>query len=258
MKLAAFLSVAVIVLIGVGLWLWTPDKSRAVLEAKYLDKSGDLVDVSGVRLHVRDRGPKEAPALIMIHGFGSSLHTWELWSRSLQDDYRVIRFDLPGSGLSAPDPAGDYSDARSMVVLSALMDRLNVAQATLIGNSIGGRIAWKFAALHPERVTKLVLISPDGFASPAVTNERSDTAATVKLMRYVLPKSLLRLNLEAAYGDPSALTKETLDRYYDLILAPGVRDAMIARMDQTQHEDPRPLLQRIRVPVLLIWARRTH
>lgn len=136
MKLAAFLSVAVIVLIGVGLWLWTPDKSRAVLEAKYLDKSGDLVDVSGVRLHVRDRGPKEAPALIMIHGFGSSLHTWELWSRSLQDDYRVIRFDLPGSGLSAPDPAGDYSDARSMVVLSALMDRLNVAQATLIGNSI--------------------------------------------------------------------------------------------------------------------------
>lgn len=103
-------------------------------------------------------------------------------------------------------------------------------------------------------MTKLVLISPDGFASPAVTNERSDTAATVKLMRYVLPKSLLRLNLEAAYGDPSALTKETLDRYYDLILAPGVRDAMIARMDQTQHEDPRPLLQRIRVPVLLIWG----
>ena len=50
------------------------------------------------------------------------------------------------------------------------------------------------------------------------------------------------------------LSEETVDRYYDLLLAPGVRDALIARMAQTVLEDPRPLLRRIEVPVLLVWG----
>lgn len=54
-----------------------------------------MLDVLGVRLHVRESGPKEAPAIIMLHGFGSSLHTWEDWARALEKDYRVIRLDLP-------------------------------------------------------------------------------------------------------------------------------------------------------------------
>ena len=208
-----------------------------------------------MRLRVRDTGPKGAPALIMLHGFGSSLETWEPWARALQTDYRVIRFDLPGTGLSAPDPTGDYTDARSVEVLAALMDRLGLDRASLIGNSIGGAIAWTFAAQHPERVDKLVLISPDGFASPGFAyGQTPDVPVMVKLMRYALPKALVRMNLEAAYGDPSKLTEETVDRYYDLMLAPGIRAAMIARMQQTVRRDPEPLLRRIKAPVLLVWG----
>jgi pimeloyl-ACP methyl ester carboxylesterase len=73
-------------------------------------------------------------------------------------------------------------------------------------------------------------------------------------MQYVLPKPLLRTNLAAAYGDPKTLTDKTVDRYYDLMLAPGVRRAMLARMEQTVREDPVPLLRRIRAPVLLVWG----
>ncbi len=249
------LAVLLIALVAGGLWLWTPDEARAALEAKYLNAPGDMIQVSGTRLHVRESGPKDAPAVIMLHGFGSSLQTWEPWARALQDDYRVIRFDLPGSGLSPPDPTGDYTDARTIEVLTALLDRLGVAHACVIGNSIGGRIAWRFAALNPDRVTKLVLISPDGFESPGIAyGQKPEVPAFVKLMRYVLPRPLLRANLEVAYGDPAALTDETVDRYYDLMLAPGVRDAMIARMEQTVREDPVPLLQRIRAPVLLVWG----
>jgi pimeloyl-ACP methyl ester carboxylesterase len=190
---AIILALLSIALIGGALWLWTPDRSRAELETKYLIEPGDMLEVAGVRLRVRDTGPKEAPALIMLHGFGSSLETWEPWARALQGDYRVIRFDLPGSGLSAPDPTGDYSDARSVEVLAALMDRLGVGRASLIGNSIGGAIAWTFAAQHPERVDKLVLISPDGFASPGLAyGQRPDVPVMVKLMRYALPKALVR------------------------------------------------------------------
>jgi pimeloyl-ACP methyl ester carboxylesterase len=249
------LSFIAALLVGCGIWLWTPGKSYADLEAKYLNAPRDIIGILGTRLHVRDNGPEDAPAVVMIHGFGSSLHTWEPWALVLQSKYRVIRFDLPGSGLSGPDATGDYGDVRTMEILGALMDRLGVAQASLVGNSIGGRIAWRFAALNQRRVTKLVLISPDGFASAGfVYGERPRVSATIRLMRYVLPKWLLRKNLAAAYGNKAALTDATVNRYYDLMLAPGIRDAMIERMEQTVLEDPEPLLRTIWTPTLLVWG----
>ena len=73
-----------------------------------------MLTVAGTTLHVRDDGPKDAPAVILLHGFGSSLHTFEPWAEALKADYRVVRLDLPGSGLSPPDPTGDYTDTRSI------------------------------------------------------------------------------------------------------------------------------------------------
>lgn len=255
MRLSIVLGVALVLLIIAGGWLWTPDKSRALLEQRYSNGPADFLEVAGVRLHVRDSGPKDAPAVILIHGFGASLHTWEPWAKVLAGDHRVIRFDLPGCGLSAPDPTGDYTDARSMQVLIALMDQLGVAKASVVGHSIGGRIAWTFAAQHPDRVDKLVLVAPDGFASPGFEyGTRPEVPVTVKMMRYALPKALLRMSLEPAYADPAVMTDELTTRYYELMLAPGVRDAMIARLEQTTLVDPLPWLQRIRAPTLLLWG----
>lgn len=236
-------------------WLWTPDQDLPSLEARYLAAPGDLAEVDGMRLHLRDSGPKDAPAVIMIHGFGGSLHSWEPWAQALSADHRVIRFDLPGCGLSAPDPSGNYGDARSMQLLLALMDRQGIARASIVGHSIGGRIAWTFAAAHPERVDKLVLVAPDGFASPGFEYGRApDVPMTALLMRYVLPKALLRMSLEPAYANPSFLSDALTTRYHDLMLAPGSRDALIARMRQTTLVDPIPLLRRIQAPTLLVWG----
>jgi pimeloyl-ACP methyl ester carboxylesterase len=180
-------------------WLWTPDRSRAYLAERYLRSPQDLVNVSGVRLHARDDGPREAPAIVFLHGFGASLHTWEPWAQSLSKDFRVIRYDAPGSGLSAPDPEGDDTDARSLQLLGELMTLLGVAHATLVGNSMGGRIAWFFAAAEPHRVDKLVLISPDGFASPGFDYDKAPgVPALLQLMRVVLPRAVLRMNLKPA------------------------------------------------------------
>lgn len=256
MKLALTFTILVLVLLLAGAyWLWTPDKSRAELESKYLSAPTDVLDIAGTRLHVRDSGPGNAPAVIMLHGFGSSLHTWETWAGSFGDAFRVIRFDLPGSGLSPPDSTGDYSDARSLQLLAALMDRLGVPHASLVGNSIGGRIAWTFAAENPSRVDKLVLISPDGFASPGFGYGRKPELPQVaRLMRYALPRMLVRMNLAPAFGDEVALTDDLVTRYYDLMLAPGARAAMIARMEQTVLHDPIPLLRQIQAPTLLLWG----
>jgi pimeloyl-ACP methyl ester carboxylesterase len=256
MKVAAMIVVVLLVAAVAGAaWLYTPDRSRAALEAEYLQSPGDYLEVAGLRLHVRDSGPKDGPTLVMLHGFGSSLHTWEPWAQMLGDRYRVIRFDLPGFGLTGADPSGDYGDARGVAVLEALLDRLGIMRASLIGNSLGGKIAWMFAVQHPERVDRLVLISPDGFASPGFEyGKPAEVPAMVKLMRYALPKAMLRSSLVPAFGDPAAMTDALATRYYELMLAPGVREAMIARLEQVRLADPEPLLRRIQAPTLLLWG----
>ena len=244
-----------VVVIGACIWLYTPDKPRAELEAQYARPPSTFLEVAGVRLHLRDTGPRDAPVLLMLHGFGSSLGTWDDWADRLSADHRVIRCDLPGFGLTGADPTGDYTDARTIAVLLALMDRLEVQRATLIGNSMGGRIAWAFAAAHPDRVSKLVLVSPDGFASPGVEYGKTQPVPLmVRALPYTLPLSLLRTNLAAAYADPAKMTDASLARTRDMMLAPGVRRAVIARMEQTVLSDPRPLLARIKAPTLLLWG----
>jgi len=251
------LGVALAAILLGGCWLYTPDKPRAALEKLYLRQAGDMLTVAGNQLHVRDNGPKHAPAVILLHGFGSSLHTFEPWAEALKADYRVVRLDLPGSGLSPPDPSGDYTDARSTEILLVLMDQLGIGKAALVGNSIGGRIAWTMAADHPERVEKLVLISPDGFASPGFAyGEAADVPAVMQAMRFALPKSAIRPNLTASYGDPKRLTEATVKRYYDLMLAPGGRGALLKRMEQTVLTDPATRLPQIKAPVLLLWGKK--
>lgn len=244
-----------VVLIALGVWLWTPDKPRQELEAKYLRAPTDMVSIAGTPIHVRDTGPRDAPALILLHGFGASLHTWDPWAESLQDRFRVIRFDLPGSGLSPPDSTGDYTDTRAMTLINGLMQQAGLDTASLIGNSVGGRIAWTFAARHPDRVEGLVLISPDGFASPGFEyGNPPEVPAVMKMMRYALPRFMLRSNIAVGYADPAALTEAAVTRYHDLMLAPGARDAMLARMEQTVLTDPVPSLERIAAPTLLVWG----
>lgn len=248
-------AVLAVLLAVIATWLWTPDKSRAELEARYLALPSDYLDVAGLRLHVRDTGSRAAPAVILLHGLGASLHTWEPWAQALSASQRVIRYDLPGFGLTGPDPTGTYTDARGLQVLVALMDKLGLERASLIGNSMGGRLAWAFAAKHPARVAKLVLISPDGFESPGYAYGKAATVpAVVKLMQYTLPKSMLRMSLAPAYADPARLSDAAVSRYYDLLLGPKVRGAMIARMEQTILEHPEPWLRAIKAPTLLVWG----
>jgi pimeloyl-ACP methyl ester carboxylesterase len=242
-----------------GNWLWTPDKDRAELERVYAAPPSTFLTVAGLRLHVRDSGPPASanniPAVILLHGFGSSLHTWDAWASGLQATQRVIRIDLPGAGLTGADPTGDYSDERGVEIIAALMDQLGLARASLVGHSMGGRLAWRFAAAHPTRVAQLVLVAPDGFATAGFEYGKApDVPAVARLMQYMLPKAVLRLSLAPAYADASKISDDTLTRYHDMLLAPQVRSALLARMAQMALQDPVPWLQRIRAHTLLMWG----
>jgi pimeloyl-ACP methyl ester carboxylesterase len=236
---------------------WRSDLSEDYVFKKYSNASSQLIEVEGSRIHMRDTGNPQGPAILFIHGFGASLHTWEDWSKELEKDFRVIRFDLPGFGLSGSDQKLNYSDERSSQIILGLLDTLKVQKINVVGNSIGGRIAWYFTAMHPERVEKLVLISPDGFKSPGMNyNKAPEIPSYLSMINYIFPKFVFRENLEFAYFNQSVLTYQLFDRYYELALYPGNRQAMIDRMRQTVLKDPAPFLKKIHCPVLLLWGGR--
>ena len=247
--LTAFLFLAAI-------FLWTPDKSKAELEKTYSSPQNAYVRALGVNIHYQDTGPsKNSIPILFLHGFGSSLQTWDAWSKDLSNEYRVISIDLPGFGLTGEDPSGIYTDMRSVEVLEAFLKELQIPKVVLVGNSMGGKFAWQFAARFPNQVTKLVLISPDGYASPGIKyGKKTEVPAIAQLYRYFFSKTFLAMNLEPAYANPKTLNEDLVNRYYDLMLAPGVRGAILARMQQTVLQDPVPSLAAIQVPTLLIWG----
>jgi len=253
----AVLAALVVLLVVACVALYTPDRKASWLAARYVAADDQFITMLGVRLRVRISGPADAPVVILLHGFGGSLETWEPWAVVLSKQYRVVRFDLPGFGLTGPDPSGDYTDARTVRVLAALMDALGVQKASLIGNSLGGKIAWNFAVEYPGRVEKLVLISPDGFASPGFEyGVKPKLPAVMRLLPYTLPRFMLRMNLAVAYADPKRLSDATLTRYQDMMLAPGDRQAMLERMVQVMLVPPGPELAKITAPTLILWGER--
>jgi len=253
MVLKTAMVLAFVLLLGWG--LWTPDLDRADLERQYARASSQFVQTPGLRTHVHIEGPAHAPVLLLLHGFGSSLQTWDAWGQGLATEYQVVRLDIAGFGLTGPAEPGDYSDEADVQRLLAVVDQLGLSTMTVVGHSMGGRLAWHFAAAHPQRVDKLVLIAPDGFPDPQAHSEMTyAVSAWMGLVRYTLPRWMIKKGVASAYADPSRLDDNTVQRYQDMLLAPGVRPAVLARMAQTRNRDPLPWLQRLSMPTLLLWG----
>jgi pimeloyl-ACP methyl ester carboxylesterase len=253
--MAEALLVLVALVLAVLAWrLVRLDLPRATLVARYAAPPSTFRTVAGVTLHLRDEGPRDAPAVLLLHGFGVSLHLWDDWARLLAPRFRVIRPDLPGFGLTGPDPGGDYSDDRTIAVLAALLDDLGIARAHVIGSSMGGRYAWRFAADHPGRVDRLVLMAPDGFSERGKDGRPARIPWYFRLLPWMLPERPLRKISAAGYADPAALTDAIFTRTHDLLRAPGVRRAMLQRMAAMTRTDPTPILARITAPTLLLWG----
>ena len=136
-----------------------------------------------------------------------------------------------------------------------LLDHLAIRKASFIGNSLGGKLAWRVASAYADRVEKLVLLSPDGFASEGFEYDKQpEPSFMLSAMTTTLPKPLLKMSLAPAYADPNSLTSAMVDRYHDLMCAPGVRKSIVARFNQTVLRDPLPLLKNIQADTLLMWG----
>ena len=118
-----------------------------------------FVDVDGVRVHCQEAGNRNAPALVLIHGFASSTLVWsKVFLRLADAGFRVIAVDMLGFGYSGKPRTGEYTIAGQAKLLIDLLDRMNIKQATLVGSSYGGAVAATCSLDYPQRVEKLVLI----------------------------------------------------------------------------------------------------
>ncbi len=235
--------------------LWVPDLELTALQQRYGARSQHMLEVQGLKIHYQDTGPQDAPVLLLLHGFGSSLQTWDAWSLQLEQHYRVIRLDLPGFGLTGASPVQDYSEQNDVATLTRFVDQLGLSNFSIIGHSMGGKMAWGLAAAVPDRVQALVLMAPDGYPETKdIGTKPYEMPEIMGVIKYCLPKFLVRKSIEQAFFDPQALNDSTVNRYYDMLRAPGVRSAILARSNQTIYTDPVPRLQNIKAPTLLIWG----
>lgn len=237
-----------------------PDRSLESLVPRWALPPSDFVELDGQLVHYRDQGPSGDPLpLVLIHGTSASLHTWEGWAIDLSATRRVISFDLPGFGLTGPNAEGDYRAPRYVAFVRQLLGRLGVGRAVIVGNSLGGEIAWQLALADPARVAGLVLVDAAGFdfvpESVPLGFRVARWPVVREAMRWVLPRRAIENSVLDVYGDPSRVTPALVDRYYELALREGNRVALMQRMDQMT-PGPVERLGEIKVPTLILWGGR--
>ncbi len=244
-------------------WAHRADRPVETLVARWAPPPSDFIELKGQLVHLRDEGPRDdALPLLLIHGIGSSLHTWEGWATALRGQRRVISLDLPGFGLTGPF-AGDYErgnyhgDTYARFVLD-LLDTLKIERVVLAGNSLGGEVAWRTAHAAPARVAGLVLVDALGPAfvpdkvSPALIAAR--TPVLNKLMEWTLPREMVAKSLHELYGDAARITPELVDRHYELALREGNRRALVEIFQQQRLGEHAERLAGLRQPTLVLWG----
>ncbi len=251
--------VAVLALIGAIAAAWEPDRPVSSLKERWAKPPSQFIDLDGLSVHVRDVGPREDPEpLVLLHGTSASLHTWESWVARLSGTRRVVTFDLPGFGLTGPAANGDVSIAHTLSVLRALLGKLGIARCVLVGNSYGGRIAWEFALAHPEQVSRLVLIDAAGYPlqskSVPLGFRIARTPGLRRLAEVLLPRSLIEKSVRNVFADPSLVTSDMVDRYFELTLREGNRVALARRFEQVPVFGDTSRLTSLKTPTLILWG----
>ncbi len=210
-----------------------------------------------MQVHVRDEGPRDAGTpLVLVHGTGNSLHTWDGWAHRLKSSRRVVRFDRPGFGLTGPNPSGDYTMKYYAGFVGRLLDVMQIDRCIIVGNSSGGRVAWTFAVDEPGRVERLVLLAAAGYprTTPLSTGFRIAMSPLGPFMLHLISRASVDASVRTTYRDPSKLTQDVLDRSYEMTLHTGVRDALGATLRQAHSIDDSASISKIDAPTLVIWG----
>jgi 3-oxoadipate enol-lactonase len=207
------------------------------------------LEIDDVKIHYQDRG--QGPALLLLHGLGSSGMDWEHQYPHFEPDYRVVAPDFRGFGES-DKPAGPYLVSRHADDLVALLDHLEIREVNLLGFSMGGAVAFQFAASYPERVERLVIVN----SSPSFVTDhwrkRLEVVVRKSVIRLLGVPQLARLIAKRLFPEEHQgdLRAKTIERY-----GANHKDAYLNAIDGLVgwHLDD-ATLRDLQVPTLVIAA----
>ena len=219
------------------------------------ENSGDrLAEINGLKVRYKISGKAQNPTLMLIHGFTSSLETWDWLVPELSKDFQVIRFDAAGHGLTGPDPKNQYSHNGRVETVLGLMQYLNLEKPTIIGNSMGGNTAWRVAALHPDKVNKLVLIDASGFPLNGLSEKPLEINPAMKNYLITAPKAIVSYAVNGMYADPTKIPTTRIDQIVDMMQQDGNGEAFVNIFETFTLPDPTTMLNNISAPTLILWG----
>ena len=259
-RLAKIVIALLAVLVLAFLLVRVPDTEPEAMWAKYgAAPSQKLVLADGRTVHLRDEGPRDAPAIILLHGSNADLHTWQPWVDRLGSDYRVVRFDQRGHGLTGPAQDNDYTIDAFVADVDIIADKLGLERFVLAGNSMGGGIAMAYAMQHPGRLDGLVLVDAGG--APVKRDGGGNLLFAIagipglnKLMAQITPRSLVEKSLSQSVANQAIVTPEAVDRYWELARYPGNRKATLTRFAQSRTPFTAEQVAAVKVPTLVMWG----
>ncbi len=261
-KRGLVLAIVAVLIAGVAS-AWAPDRSVDELKARWAQAPSQFIEVDGMQVHLRDEGPRDDPhPIVLLHGTSDSLHTWDGWADGLKATRRVVRMDMPGFGLTGPNPTGDYTLMSYVGFVDHVLGRVGVKQAVVAGNSLGGEIAWLLGVHHPERVERLVLIDSGGYPFKAESMPIGFKLARIPTLQplttRLLPRKTIEDSVKSVFGHPDKVTPELVDRFYELTLRAGNRASLIQRFQQAPIGALAEQVKRVKQPTLVLWGGQDH
>lgn len=244
-----------------------PDVPVDELLERYAPAPSQFKEVWGMEVHCRDQG--QGLPVLFLHGMGSSLHTWEGWTNTMLQagGYRVISVDMPGWGLTGPDPKKRYRIEDQVAFLDALADSLGLQQFVIGGNSMGGWFSWNYALAHPNRLKGLILVDAAGLSQPQTESQepaKSKRPAILQLnngvpgknyLRQATPRFIYKGIVKQVYANDDLVTRELVNRYYRLMRREGNRQAFLDRASQRAGSKNRQAeLSSLQIPTLILWG----
>jgi pimeloyl-ACP methyl ester carboxylesterase len=264
----------IVIILCAGIFLFKGELAQDQVDAKYTsEKSQFFTMENGARIHFRDEGNPNGPAVVLVHGSNASLHTWEPWLVILGESYRIITMDLPAHGLTGAVPDKRYGSPAQLRTGDAVVRHLGIDKFTLGGNSMGGGVTWRYTLAHPEKVEAMLLIDSSGLPQfrqllEAKANEldqdKKEAPVFFSLMRkpwfraiakYIDPYWMTKQGVNSAYNYSPMVTEELIQRYYELALRDGSRDATLSRFSTYNTTEEPVDAGGFSVPALIMWGR---
>ena len=242
------------ILSGCGLFVAELPSGQMAAPTRY-DK---FVSIDGIRYHYQEY-PGSGPAIVLLHGFGSSTYTWEEVIPRLQmDGYRVFALDMKGFGWSDKPVGADYSPRVLMEEVNAWMGQMGLERVVFAGNSLGGAIGLMLAMDHPARMARLVLIDSGGYPIKKPLIIRIGALPVIRdVAKLFFGRWLIRANLGQVFVNKDRITRARVSAYYDRMRTTGAMAAQMAlsaAIGQQSAQGDIDRIAQIRIPTLILWG----